>query len=104
MMTITGASMEQGRSRIMSVSFQGSAPTVDKLHDENIVDCQYEVMKLIKSITLKHRGSGICPQSTFGGYLNKEDTINLSYFSLVLLEISNLYQYWTFSFVFGSIE
>jgi hypothetical protein len=84
--------------------FQGIAPTVDKLHDENIIDFQYEVMKLIKSITSKHRSSGICPRSTFGGYLNKEDTSNLSYFSLVLLEISNLYQYWTFSFVFGSIE
>jgi hypothetical protein len=55
-------------------------------------------------IASKHRNSGICPQSTFGGYLNKEDTINLSYFSLVLLEINNLYQYWAFSFVFASIE
>jgi hypothetical protein len=92
MMTITGASIEQGQSRIMSF-LQGIEPAVDKLHDENIVDFQYEVMKLIKSIRSKHRSSGICPQSTFDGDLNKDDTINLSYFSPVLLEISNLYQY-----------
>jgi hypothetical protein len=61
-------------------------------------------MKLIKSITSKHRSSGLCPQSTFGGYLNEEDTINLSYVWLALLEISHLYQYWTFSFALGSIE
>jgi hypothetical protein len=91
MMTITGASIEQGQSRIVS-SFQGIAPTIDILHEENIVDFQYEVMKLIKSITSKHRISGICPQSTVCGYLNKEDTINFGYFSLVLLEIS-IYQY-----------
>jgi hypothetical protein len=59
-MTITGASIEQGQSRIMSF-FQGTAPTVDQLHDENIIDFQYEVMKLIKNITSKHRSSGICP-------------------------------------------
>jgi hypothetical protein len=103
MTTITCASIEQAQSRITSF-FQGIAPTVDKLHDENIVDYQYVVTKLIISITSKHRSIGICSQSTFGDYLNKEDSINLNYFSLVLLEISNLYQYWAFSFVFGSIE
>jgi hypothetical protein len=52
-MTVTDASIEQGQSRITSF-FQGIASTVDQLHDENIVDFQYEVMKLIRSITSKH--------------------------------------------------
>lgn len=63
MMTIIDASIEQGQSRIMSF-FKGIAPTVDKFHDEDIVDFQYEVMKLIKSITSKQRNSGMRPQSS----------------------------------------
>jgi hypothetical protein len=63
MMTIIDASIEQGQSRIMSF-FKGIAPTVDKFNDEDIVDFQYEVMKLIKSITSKHQNSGMRPQSS----------------------------------------
>jgi flagellar basal body rod protein FlgB len=42
-MTIIDGSIEQGHSRITT--------TVNKFHDENTVDFQYEVMKLIKSTT-----------------------------------------------------
>jgi hypothetical protein len=63
MRTITDTSNEQGQSRSMPF-FQGIAPTVDKFHDENIVDFQYEIMKLIKSTTSKYRNSGMRPQSS----------------------------------------
>lgn len=61
MMSVIDASIQQGQSRIMNF-FKGIAPTVDKFNDEDIVEFQFEVMKLTKNISSKYKKT-VRPQS-----------------------------------------
>ena len=73
MMAVIDASLEKGQSRIMSF-FKGIAPSIEKFNEADIIDFQYEVMKLIKTISTKYetpqhfpRHSGVpCNQASHG--------------------------------------